>query len=303
MVCVVRRCDVPEPLYGKPFTLGQATALGVSRRVLQSREWRQVFRGVWVHADVDDSRELRLRAASLLLPAYAVVCGLTAAWIYGADVRRAGDLDVHASFPKGRRLRGRRGLIVSQETLQPADVWRLNDVAITTPVRTVFDALRLMRWPEGVVVADALTNRGCTSVDDVRAYFATQRRLRNIRVGARALDAVDPGAESRMETLMRLRLVADGLPRPMTQWEVRDARGAFVARLDLAYPEHKVAVEYDGAWHWKRRRDDDRRRDALRALGWVVIVVSSDDVLSSACTMSARVAAALRAATTASSAT
>jgi very-short-patch-repair endonuclease len=84
-----------------------------------------------------------------------------------------------------------------------------------------------------------------------------------------------------MESRVRLGLTDAGLPRPKAQWAVRDAAGGFVARLDLAYPEHTIAIEYDGAWHWKQRRQDDRRRDAARRLGWHVVVVSADDYYGS----------------------
>jgi len=102
--------------------------------------------------------------------------------------------------------------------------------------------------------------------------------MRNLRIGERRLDEVEPETESRMETLLRLKLTDSGLPRPIPQYEVRDAKDRFVARLDLAYPQQRVAVEYDGAWHWKQRREDDRRRGRARALGWWIIVVSADDL-------------------------
>ncbi|WP_165939710.1 DUF559 domain-containing protein [Saccharopolyspora aridisoli] len=52
----------------------------------------------------------------------------------------------------------------------------------------------------------------------------------------------------------------------------------FVARLDLAFEEAKVAVEHDGGWHADPAQvEQDRdRRDRLRALGWAVIVVTND---------------------------
>ena len=81
-----------------------------------------------------------------------------------------------------------------------------------------------------------------------------------------------------METRLRLLLVEAGLPRPQAQWEVKNAGGVVLWRLDLAYAVEKIAIEYDGAWHWKQRRDDDRRRAALRALGWDVHVFDADDV-------------------------
>jgi very-short-patch-repair endonuclease len=80
-----------------------------------------------------------------------------------------------------------------------------------------------------------------------------------------------------MESRVRVLLVCGGLPTPVSQFEVFDPPGHFVARLDLAFPEAKLAVEYDGAQHWQQRRADDRRRDALRALGWTVLVYSAAD--------------------------
>jgi hypothetical protein len=203
---------------------------------------------------------------------------LTAAWVHGADVRRLDDLDVHVSFPPGMRIRSRRGLVVTQEALNPDDVGLAAGVHVTVPTRTAYDCLRLLRHTDAVVVADALTHLRRTTVEAVRAYFDSQRRMRNLRIGRRRLDEVEPLAESPMESRLRLGLTGGGLPRPVAQFVVYDALGCFVARVDLAYPELKIAVEYDGAWHWQNRRDDDRRRDALRALGWIVIVVSAEDL-------------------------
>jgi very-short-patch-repair endonuclease len=123
-----------------------------------------------------------------------------------------------------------------------------------------------------------MTHLGLTNVDELRAYVRTQRRLRYLRVAELLLDDVEPKSESPMETRLRLTLVAGGLPRPQAQWEVTNADGAVMWRLDLAYVEQMVVVEYDGAWHWKQRRKDERRWTALRTLGWDVHVFDSDDV-------------------------
>ena len=62
----------------------------------------------------------------------------------------------------------------------------------------------------------------------------------------------------------------------MPQHEVRDD-GAFVARLDLAWPDRRVAVEYDGAHHRDPRQHslDLARHNRLRALGWTVLQVDA----------------------------
>jgi very-short-patch-repair endonuclease len=272
------RPAVPDHLRLAPFTLAQAAAAGVTPTALQSAPWRRVFHGVWAHVDLEDTRDNRLAAARLVIPRHGILCGLTAAWIYQADVRRENDFDVHVGFPEGKRIRNQPGLVVSQETLSSSDIWTIAGVAVTSPVRTAYDCLRLLRGRDRLVVADALTHLGATTVDELRRYFATQRRMRNLRIAQRLLDDVEPKSESPMETRLRIVLVDGGLSRPEAQWEIADADGVVVWRLDLAYPTEMVAVEYDGAWHWKQRRDDDRRRAALRALGWDVHVFDFDDV-------------------------
>lgn len=291
----MRFAQIPEQLRDRPFTLAEARSAGLSDSALRGQEWRHVFRGVWVHRSVEDNRQTRLAAVRLVLPPRAVVCGLTAAWLYGADVRRDDDLDVHVSFPKGGRIRPRSGVVISQETLAPDDIWAWHGLQVTSPVRTAFDCLRLLRGAERVVVADALTHLERTSVSEISAYFASQRGLRNLRMAGLLVGQIEPKSESPMESRLRVWLVDSGLPRPEAQWVLRDKAGRFVARLDLAYPALKIAIEYDGAWHWKQRREDDRRRDAARRLGWLVIVVSADDLFGKPNQIVADVRAALAA--------
>lgn len=280
-------------MFDRPFTWQEAQAAGLTRHELRTSRFRHAFRNVWVPAHLPDDRPTRLAATRLVLPRYAVICLLTAAWIYGGDVRRANDLDVHVVYPPGRRRRARQGVRVAQMTLAEGDVWEVDGLLVTSPTRTTFDCLRLLPDPAGILVADALTHRHVTDVDRVRSYIASQTGVRNVRRAALLVSDVEPLSESPMETQTRLRRVRGGLPRPQAQWQVFDAAGNFVARLDLAYPEPRVAVEYDGAWHWQRRREDDRRRDRLRALGWTVIVVSADDIFDPSSTFVADVARAL----------
>lgn len=225
---------VPEELAQGPFTPAQAAAAGVTKHALRSACWRRVLTGVWVHVDVPDTLELRLAAARLALPPHAVLCDLTAAWVYAGDVRPAGSLDMHVCYPTGRRRRPQPGLVVREEALAPADIWLTGNVRITSPVRTAFDCLRLLRGDLRLVVADALAARSLFTLEELAAYFTAQRRLRNLRIGAALVGSIEPKTESPRETRLRLLLIRHGLPRPVAQWEVRDAAGAFVARLDLA---------------------------------------------------------------------
>jgi very-short-patch-repair endonuclease len=74
-------------------------------------------------------------------------------------------------------------------------------------------------------------------------------------------------AESPMETRIRLALHFAGLPPPVLQHPV----GPY--RLDMAYPELMVAVEYDGRDHLDpdRALRDLHRATYLGRLGWIVL--------------------------------
>ena len=160
---------------------------------------------------------------------------------------------------------------------------------VTSPLRTTFDCLRLLRGWDRVVVADAMTHNRLVTIDELRRYFATKRRLRNLRIGEALIDEIEPKADSPMETRTRLVVIDGGNPRPEAQVYVFDRSGNFVGRADLGYEELKLAIEYDGALHWRQRNEDDRRRDAMREAGWIVIVLSADDIFKSPEATAARV--------------
>jgi hypothetical protein len=88
----------------------------------------------------------------------------------------------------------------------------------------------------------------------------------------------DPRAESPPESRVRVALVLAGLA-PVPQYAIW-SDGVFVARSDLAFPEVRLAVEYEGAYHFEDGqivRDDVRYR-RLREAGWTVIRVSAADL-------------------------
>jgi very-short-patch-repair endonuclease len=124
---------------------------------------------------------------------------------------------------------------------------------------------------EKVVAVDALAHRCKIALDDV----ARMRLLHPGAWGGRHLTAVlrhaNCLAESPMETRIRMALLAGGLPPPCVQFEV--VAGGRVRRLDLAYPEVKLAIEYDGADHRTQERAhlDLLREAALVALGWTIL--------------------------------
>jgi very-short-patch-repair endonuclease len=100
----------------------------------------------------------------------------------------------------------------------------------------------------------------------VDGVIAARTATRNIRVARRELAYVEPLAQSVQETRTRMLLVDAGLPRPVAQYRVDFPEGDW-AYLDLAYPDVKIGIEYDGeAWHKEQRAKDERRRRRLERL-------------------------------------
>ena len=96
---------------------------------------------------------------------------------------------------------------------------------------------------------------------------------------ARTLALADDRAESPQETRARVRIRQAGFPPPVPQYRVT-AHGRFVARVDLAWPDARVAVEYDGEWHAgaDQLRLDRARLNKLVDAGWLVLHLTSVDL-------------------------
>ncbi|TMC39968.1 MAG: DUF559 domain-containing protein [Chloroflexi bacterium] len=94
----------------------------------------------------------------------------------------------------------------------------------------------------------------------------------------RAVELAEPATESPMETRLRMRLVLAGLPRPQVQASLGEP---FPARVDLYDPEHRLAIEYDGATHRDSLASDNRRQNRLLDAGYRVLRFTASDVLGS----------------------
>ncbi len=76
-----------------------------------------------------------------------------------------------------------------------------------------------------------------------------------------------------------LALFDAGFPVPAQQVPVRDMSGRERYRLDFAWEEPRIAIEYDGhAAHADRAAYDLARDEDLRRRGWTVIRATADDI-------------------------
>ncbi len=288
----------PAVLHGRVFRGRDVVAAGLlTPDALRSSAWRRLYRGVYADADLPDSFGIRVSGAHLVVPTSAVFSGRTAACLHGApelvDVRTP----VEVSVPAGVRFGPVAGLRVHRVALAATDVMVVRSRPCTTPIRTALDIARAEPLVEGVAALDVLLSRGVVDHPQLRAAAATQPTPRGARRAEQAVDLADARAESPQESRLRVLLALAGLVA-VPRHTVRDQDGRFVARVDLAFLEHCVAIEYDGAWHGEPGQlvRDRRRLNALVAAGWTVLHVTAADLRDPAALV-ARVRALLRATT------
>jgi very-short-patch-repair endonuclease len=269
-----RREYVPIELRREIFRGSDVVRRGLlTPQQLRAPQWRRIFRDVYVHAELPDNYRLRCEAAALVLPAGAVLTSWSAACLGGVTVSDA-DQPVYVLAPLGCRFT-RDGFSVRHARLPDGHVIP-GEPPSTVPPRTAWEIAGGADLVEAVVGLDILLGQAYVRPELLARWAASRPRSRPTR----AIRLADGRSESPQESRARVRLLLAGLPRPVPQYEVYTSDALFVARLDLAWPEHKVACEYDGGYHAEinRFRADRARLNKLVDEGWVILHMTADDL-------------------------
>lgn len=265
----------------------------VTQRQLKSGLYRRLLHNVYATPGLAADHRLYAVAAALVMPPDAVLGGRSAAGWWGAPFASATD-PVVVIVPPGSAWRGPRGVRAHRTVLDPADVVTREDgPRITGPLRTAWDVATLETVPNAVGLLDAMVRTG--HLDLAAAMVELERargRWRASRV-AKVLPLVDGRSQSPPESWVRVACVRAGLPMPVPQYVVVED-GDFLGAVDLAWPEVRLIVEYEGAYHFDELQivKDDARYERLTAAGWRVIRLSSSDLRDMA-TIVERIRAAL----------
>ena len=251
----------------------------VTRRQLASGLYRRLIHNVYADPALPDDHQLRARAAALLMPADAAIGGRSAAAWFGAPFSSVSD-PVLVVAPSGCPWDGPRGVRVHKTDLRGDEIWTTGDgICITTVERTAWDVATMETVPTAVALVDGMLRDGRLTEEALLAEVGRRTgRWRSQRAHV-VLSLVDGRAQSPPESHVRVACARAGLPSPVPQYVV-EVDGAFLAQVDLAWPEAKLVVEYEGAYHFDELqiRNDDQRYARLIAEGWWVIRLSSVDL-------------------------
>jgi hypothetical protein len=260
----------------EPFTRADARRAGITDAMLRHRRFRRLFRGLYILASVQLDLTTWCRAALRVSPTDAVMSHLTALRIYGLEIGDPWPLHISTRATTHTQHQGIR----THQRKRRIESRVIRGVLVTSPERTLVDIATKVSLVQLVQACDWMIHHGHTTAERLAAY-AVASHLDGVRRLRRCIAYVRAGAESPMETLVRLMVVFARLPEPACNVTILDSAGRFLARGDLVYVDHMVLVEYDG-WHHERdarqRQRDIARREELEAAGWRVIVVTVADL-------------------------
>lgn len=187
---------------------------------------------------------------------------------------------------------GRKAAGVHQHCglIEPGDVVVLNGLEVMSATRVALEVTTVASTEASLVVVNDLLHRRLTTVQEI------ERRYQSIDAwpGTLHTDLVLRLADGRLESVGETRTFYlfwhQHVPFPETQYELRDSSGSVVARVDFAWPEHRVYLEFDGFEKYVRyllpgetiaeavMREKKREERIHELTGWRCIRISWADL-------------------------
>ncbi len=170
------------------------------------------------------------------------------------------------------------GMRIRVVLVNPDETTVFCGLPVSTPAHTAWDLARWLPQMEAVKWIDALGRARALSRDSLTAHVDAHPGMPGSVRAAGTLDLCDPRAESPPESSLRVHLHLAGIPVVPQHLVMHGS--TVIARADLALPDLRLAIEYDGQWHADRHqlsRDRSRLRRINQA-GWHVYSVTREDM-------------------------
>ncbi len=268
------------------ITCGQLGRCGVTRRQIRScierGELECRYQGLYRVVGSERTWHQNLMEASLIGGPGSALSHRSAAALWHLDGFEPGFVELTSS----RKLR-HAPCGVHRGRVEPEDASLRRHMRLTNPTRTLLDLAAVVDIAVLERAYESALRRKLTHPELLLARFL--ERARSGRNGvtrwrqlleARGLH-VRP-TDSNFETIMVQLLRTYDLPAGERQHEIFDGSER-VRRVDLAYPELKIALEADGAqWHLGREawQKDLATNNRLASMGWIVLRFTWDEVVN-----------------------
>lgn len=187
----------------------------------------------------------------------------------------------------GRRS---RDWVPHRGALPEAQVEWIDGVPISTAARSAVEVSTIAGVETTLVVVNGLLRAGAMSIEDYAAEVERCRYWPGSLTADLVLRLADPRLESVGEDRFSYVAYRQGLPKPVPQLKIFDERGHLVARVDFAWPEFGVFLEFDGKVKYERfrragetldeflMREKQREEQICQLTGWTCLRVTWPDL-------------------------
>lgn len=287
----MRLTPLPQDLAAGSFTSSDAASWGVSRKRQRQPDLAIPSRGIRVPLGADATTGAHLRAYTALDDGSTLTHHSGARiWDIGLPGWMQEDWRIHVTRERDCSKPRRRNVVGHRLTFKPGEVVIHDGVRVTSPARTWLDLAALLTVDELIAAGDSvvvahgpefpLPRASLAAIDDLRRMVASHPGMRGIKTARLALPEIRVGADSPQETKMRLALARSKLGEPVLNHVIRNSWDQPAVWPDAAYPEHRLALQYDGGHHSDpvQAARDRKRKEITERLGWTELRIFKDDL-------------------------
>lgn len=267
----------------------RAVRVGVLHRV---RYGSYVDGAAWSKLDTAAQHAVRARAVCLRAQTETVISHASALPFYQGPTWGF-DLDeVHVTRDDHKAGRREAGVRQHRGRLLPDDVVDAGDVRVTSPTRLGLELTALGNSEAALVALCFLLHERLTTPEKLTARLQDMDRWPDTLATRVVLRLADERIESPGEARTLYLCWQQGLPMPEPQYEVRDRDGRFAGRVDFAWPELGVFLEFDGKEKYTKYlregesvvdavlREKRREERICEVTGWRCIRLTWADLLA-----------------------
>lgn len=297
-VCMM--IPMTDPRRGRVMLRKQLLAEGYSDKAIARRVdggvWAKIRHGAYTEAAtwnaLDEAGRHALAARAVVAQARTKVVVSHVSGLPFIDAPTWGiDLDlVHVTREDGKAGRSEGGVRQHRGAIIPGDLVECDGLKVMGATRLALETTLVTNAEASIAVVSHLLHNGGTTMERLRArYELMQHWPESLRTDL-VLRLSDHRFESVGECRTYYLCFREGLPMPEPQHEIRDETGRVVARVDFAWPELGVFLEFDGKVKYEKLLKDgqrasdvvwaEKRREELicRLTGWRCIRISWSDL-------------------------
>ncbi len=246
--------------------------------------------GIWKQLGEDGRFGLRGRAVLRQARVPVVLSHASGLPEYGAPTWGFDLGDVHVTRTDGLAGRNEAGVQQHCGALRAGDLVVINGVPVMNPARIAIETITFGNTEASLCVVNHLLHHRLMTLEELNSQYVDMQWWPETLPAEVVLRLADPRIESLAETRTYFFCFRQGLPVPVPQFEIKDASGRVVARVDFAWPDLGAFLEFDGRIKYEKLlrpgerasdvviREKQREEMICRLTGWRCIRITWADL-------------------------